>query len=581
MHNFLRIVVTLLLIFQAPQSIANENFSHGISTFGDLKYPKNFQNFDYVNPNAPKGGEVKFGVEGGFNSLNQFILKGISASGLAYLYDSLTEGSDDEISARYGLVAEGVRLAANKMWIEFELRKNAYFHDKKNITADDVVFTFNTLIKDGHPSYKMAFRDVKEVTKISKYLVRFSFKNNHNRELPLLIASLPILPKHYYENLDFSKTTLVPPLGSGPYKIKEIKPNRSIVFERVKNYWAKDLPANRGRYNFDQITFDYYRDNNVLVEAFKSQKYDMRQENVARNWAKSYNIDAIRDGEILKKEIPHQLPAPMQTFVLNLRKEKFQDIALRKAITYAFDFEWLRDHIFYSAYKRTESYFANSDFGYKDFHLPKSQGDGFNRDSLLQAKKILEEAGYKISDKNSGRKLIDPKTGQKIEIEFLNNSEAFAMIIAPFVKNLQKLGIEAKIRFVEENQYQTRVNNFDFDVIVGMFGQALIPGDELFSYFHSSQKNIKGSRNLAGLDDKIVDDLVEKISQVRGKNELKKLCIRLDKQLLENYYTIPEWHNNTYRILYRNIFNMPKAHPKYSLATDSWWIKPEQDINQN
>ncbi len=541
----------------------------GISTFGDLKYPKNFQHFDYVNPDAPKGGKIKFGAEGGFNSLNNFILKGLPASGISYLYDSLTEGSEDEISARYALVAEDVRLSPDKSWIEFRLNKNARFHDGIFITADDVIFTFNKLISDGHPSYKMLFREVKEVKKIDAHLVRFSFKPNHNRDLPLLVASLPVLPKHFFDSVDFSKTTLQPPTGSGPYKIKEVKPNRSITFERVKDYWAKDLPVNRGRYNFDEITYDYYRDNNVLIEAFKSQKYDLRQENVARNWANAYNIEAIKNGEIIKREIKHGLPAPMQTFVLNLRREKFQNQSLRQAMTYAFDFEWLREHIFYSSYERTESYFANSEFGYKNFHLPKANGDGFNRDNLVEARQILLEAGYKFSE----GKLIDPKTNEKIAVEFLIDSQAFEMIIAPFVKNLRKLGIEAKVRFVEENQYQTRVNNFDFDVITGMFGQATIPGDELFAYFHSSQKDIKGGRNLSGLNDKTVDQLVEKISRAKNKNELQNLTSQLDQRLLENYYTIPEWHNNTYRILYRDIFEFPKTQPKYSLALDSWWIK--------
>ncbi len=561
--------IIFLLILLNSKAFATPEISWGISTFGDLKYPKNFQHFDYVNPNAPKGGEVKFGAEGGFNSLNNFILKGIPASGLSYLYDSLTEGSEDEISSRYALVAENVRISPDKSWIEFQLNKKARFHDGVSIDADDVIFTFNKLISEGHPSYKMLFREVSEVKKINTHLVKFFFKKNHNRDLPLLVASLPVLPKHYYDSVDFSKTNLQPPLGSGPYKIKEVKPNRSITFERVKDYWAKDLPVNRGRYNFDKITYDYYRDNNVLIEAFKSQKYDLRQENIARNWANSYNIEAIKNGEIIKREIKHGLPAPMQTFVLNLRRDKFQNQALRQAMTYAFDFEWLREHIFYSSYERTESYFANSEFGYKNFHLPKANGDGFNRDNLLQARQILLNAGYKFSK----GKLIDPKTNQKILVEFLIDSQAFEMIIAPFVKNLRKLGIEAKMRLVEENQYQTRVNNFDFDVITGMFGQATIPGDELFAYFHSSQKDIKGGRNLSGLNDKTIDELVEKISRAKNKNELQNLTSDLDQRLLENYYTIPEWHNNTYRILYRDIFEFPKTQPKYSLALDSWYFR--------
>ena len=566
MPNFKFIFVIFLFCFSAN---ASQNFSHGISVFGDLKYDKNFTSFDYVNPDATKGGEVKFGVEGGFNSLNSFILKGIPASGLSYLYDSLTEGSDDEISARYGLIAQGVKLAEDKSSIEFLLNKNARFHDGVAITADDVVFTFNKLISDGHPSYKMAFRDVAKVEKIDRLRVKFFFKNNQNRELPVMVASLPVLPKHYYEKVDFAKTTLEFPLGSGAYKIKKAEPNRTIVFERVKDYWAKDLNVNRGRYNFDQITFDYYRDNNVLIEAFKAQKYDLRQENIARNWFNAYNIEAVENGEIIKKEITHQLPSPMQAFVLNLRREKFKNLALRQALTYAFDFEWLRDHIFYGAYKRTESYFSNSEFGYRDFRLPKSKADGFNRDNLLQAKTILEEAGYKVVK----GKLLDPKTNKQVEIEFMIDSQAFVMVLAPLVKNLKKLGIDAKVRFVEENQYQTRINNFDFDVIVAVFGQGLIPGNELYAYFHSSQKDVKGSRNLAGLNDKEVDILVEKIAVTKSREELRNLCQKLDERMLKNYYMIPQWYNNSYRVLYRDIFAMPKVQPKYSLATDSWWIK--------
>jgi len=559
----------LLIFLLSFEALAQEDFRHGISIFGDLKYPRNFQNFDYVNPQAPKGGAVRFGVEGGFNSLNPFILKGLPASGLSYLYDSLMESSEDEISTRYGLVAQGAKLAKDKLSIEFILRPEARFHDGVKITADDVIFTFNKLLSDGHPSYKMAFRDVRQVVKINDHQVRFEFKTASNRDLPGLVAALPVLPKHYYEKIDFSKSTLTAPLGSGPYKIKEIKPNHSITYERVKDYWAQDLPVNRGRYNYDQITYDYYRDNNVLIEAFKAQKYDFRQENVARNWAKAYNIEAVKNGQIIKREIQHSLPVAMQAFVLNLRRDKFQNIALRQAMTYAFDFEWLRDHIFYGSYKRTQSYFENSDFAYRNFSLPVSQGDGFNRENLLQAKKVLDAAGYTMRDGN----LIDPKSGQKITIEFLLDQEAFEMIIAPFVQNLRKLGIDANMRFIEENQYQTRLNNFDFDVITSVFGQGLIPGDELFSYFHSSQKDVKGGRNLSGINDVIVDELVKKIPAVKSKQELIALCQKLDKRLLENYYMIPQWHSNSYRILYRNIFDFPANPPKYSLATDSWWLK--------
>lgn len=553
----------------------NKNeFRHGISIFGELKYPKSFPHLDYVNPQAPKGGTVKFAVEGGFNSLNNFILKGLAAEGLSYIYDSLMEGNSDEIGARYGLVAESVRLSSDRLQLEFRLRKNGYFHDGKKITAKDVIFTFNKLVNDGHPSYKMMFRDVKNAIAINDYLVRFNFKNSSNRDLPIMIASLPVLPAHFYAKNDFTKTSFVLPLGSGPYKVKEVKPNHSITYERVKNYWAADLPINKGRYNFDLINFDYYRDNNVLIEAFKAQKYDIRQENVARNWANSYNIAAVKNGEIIKQEIEHHLPAPTQAFILNLRKPKFQNLALRKAMTLAFDFEWLRKHIFYGSYKRTKSYFANSEFAYREFDginspdLLELEADGYNRKNLIKAQEILKKAGYQFKN----FQLLDPENKKPVEVEFLIDQKAFEMIIAPFVKNLRKLGIAAKMRFVEENQYQTRINNFDFDIITGMFGQSAIPGSELFAYFHSSQKNVKGSRNLAGIDNPAIDKLLAKISAAKTKSELKNLCQELDKILLTNYYNIPQWHNNIHRLLYRNIFGIPKVKPPYSLAFDSWWI---------
>lgn len=572
--QFIKIFAIIFSAYIVDNQAFSKEFKHVISVFGDFKYPKNFKNFDYVDINSKKAGSIKFGVEGGFNSLNPFILKGLPASGLNYLYDSLCEASDDEISTRYGLIAKGIYLDSNKMFIEFLLNDKAQFHDGKKITADDVVFSFYKLINDGHPSYKMMYRDVKDVVKINDYLVRFNFKNNHNRDLPVLISGLTILPKHYYQNIDFNKTTLQPPLGSGPYKIKEVKANNTIIYQLVEDYWAKDLPVNKGRYNFKEIVFDYYRDNNVLIEAFKAQKYDFRSENVARNWANSYNIEAIKNQQIIKKEIRHNQPAVAQTFVLNLRKTKFQNIALRKALTLAFDFEWLKKNIFYGSYTRTQSYFANSQYGYQGFEMivassSSNHNNGFNRKNLIQAQKILSHAGYKIND----GLLFEPNATKPLEIEFLIDQKTFEMIVAPFVKNLRKLGIKAVARFVEENQYQTRVNNFDFDIITAVYPQSAIPGSELFSYFHSSQKNIKGSRNLAGISDEKVDQLILKILDAKSKEMLKIYCQELDKYLLENYFTILQWHNNTYRILYRDIFSIPKISPKYSLALDTWSIK--------
>jgi microcin C transport system substrate-binding protein len=579
----------------ASSGVDKNEFKHGISVFGDLKYQKNFKNFSYVNPNAPKGGEIKYGSEGTFNNLNPFILKGISAQGMGMIFDSLMESSADEISSKYGLIAKEAKIANDNKSVIFNLRKYAKFHDDSKITADDVIFSFNVLTNEGHPSYKMIYRDVLNVKKLNTHQVQFNFKNDNNRELPLTIASLPILSKKFYEGNKFNKTTLSSPLGSGPYEVENIDAGKSISFKRVKNYWAKDLPINVGRYNFDKITYDYYRDGNVLVEAFKSGEYDFRQENIARNWANAYNIDKVWNGNIIKREIKHNLPASMQAFVFNLRKKKFQNRHLREAITLAFDFPWVREKIFYGSYIRTNSYFANSKFASsnlpsrkelrilnkfknqipkevfeKEFKLPtQKNSNGYNRESLLKAKNILKKTGFVVKD----NKLIDPKTKLAVDIEFLIGSKSFQMVVAPMIKNLERLGIYATIRLVEQNQYQTRLKNYDYDISINVFGNKMIPGNEHFSYWHSSQKDVIGGNNMAGVDNKVIDYLVTKISNAKNEENLKTLTKSLDRVLLWNFYTIPQWHNDSYRILYYNKFSMPKNNPPYSLNLDAWWSK--------
>ncbi|MFT7087209.1 MAG: microcin C transport system substrate-binding protein [Rickettsiales bacterium] len=593
-----RILLILTIFCFISNSFAgesNSNFRHGISIFGDLKYSENFSHFDYVNPDAPKGGGIKYGAEGTFNNLNPFILKGISAAGMEMNFDSLMEGSADEISSKYGLVAKSVKISSDKKILTFKLRKIARFHDGSKVTADDVVFSFKILKEKGHPSFLMMYRDVLKVEKISNYEVKFILKNGDNRELPLSIASMPIFSEKYFSDKDFSKTTLEAPLGSGPYRVLNVDAGKSIIFERVKNYWAKDLGINRGRYNFDKITYDYYRDNNVLVESFKAGSYDFRQENIARNWANAYNIDKVKNGEIVKKQIKHNLPSPMQAFVFNLRKDKFKNSLVRKAIALSFDFEWVKEKIFYDSYDRTNSFFENSEFGSsglpnsvelkilnkfkdkipesvfnKEFKLPKNDGSGFSRNSLIEARDLLEEAGYFVID----QKLIDPNTGSQFELEFLINSKAFQMVITPMIKNLAVLGIKSKVRLVDENQYQNRLKNYDYDIVVNVFGSGMVPGDEQFSYWHSSQKDIIGGYNLAGVSNDAVDYLVERISKIQTKKELKILTKCLDRILLNEFYVIPQWRSGYHRILYQNKFEMPKNTPPYSLSLDSWWIKP-------
>jgi microcin C transport system substrate-binding protein len=564
-----KIIFTVIFAFACNYSTASDNFKHGISIFGDLKYNSNFKHFDYVNPKAKKGGAVNLAVQGSFNSLNPFILKGISASGVDFIYDSLMEGSGDEISALYPLIARSVSLAPDNFSVTFLLDKRAKFSDGHKLNADDVIFTFETLINKGHPAYKIAYKDIKKVQKIDDYCVKFHFKTNKNKDLAILIASMKILPKHFYEKNQFDLTVLEKTLGSGPYVIKKTDWGKSIIYERNKNYWAKNLPVNVGRFNFDEIIYNYYLDANVMVEAFKAGEFDFRQENIARNWATIYDIDAVKNGEIIKEEIKHDLPAPVQTFVLNLRRAKFQNIALRKAMTYAFNFEWLKKHIFYGSYERTKSYFANSIFAYGDFDLPVFDENDFGRKNLIIAKNILDDAGYKIID----GKLIDPKTQKPVEIEFLIASKSFEMIVAPFVDNLQKLGIAAKMKYEEENQFQLRLNNYNYDVFVGVFSPSLIPASELLRYWHSSQADIKGAQNYSGLKDTKIDKIIEKIVATKDKKALILLCKKLDKMLLENYYTILQWHSNSHRILYKKSLKRPKIAPKYGLGFDSWWIE--------
>lgn len=569
-------VVTFLFIFP-NYSIANNDFKHGISIFGDLKYRKNFRYFDYVNARAPKRGLVRLATQGTFNSLNPYILKGIAPSGISYIYDSLMSSSGDEISSMYPLVAKGIKISNSGLDVTFLLNQNAKFSDGKKITADDVVFSFNILRSKGHPSYKVSYQDVKKVEKISKYRVRFTLKNNSNKKLPIIIASLPVLPRHYYQNREFDKTTSEVPVGSGPYLISQVDMGKMIKYSRNKNYWARSLPVNIGHYNFDNIQYDYYLDDKIMIESFKAGNFDVRQENVARNWANSYNISRVDQSEIIKKEIKHSNPSGMQTFILNLRNPQFQDINLRQALTYAFNFDWIRKHIFYGSYKRTNSYFANSEFSYNDnaknkFKLPIFDKNGFGRVNLIAAKNILDRAGYKIVD----GALISPITKKPVKIEFIIVSRSFEMIIAPFIDNLRKLGILANTKLVEENQYLLKLRNFNYDVIVIAFPPALIPGSNLLRYWHSSQADIVGSQNYSGLKDKSVDKMVSKIVAAKNKKELILLCQKFDKYMLENYYTIPQWYSNSYRILYTKHLKRPKRSPKYSLGFDTWWHKESQ-----
>jgi len=595
-------------------SAEKTTISHGVSLFGDLKYPADFKNFAYVNPNAPKGGNVKLASIGTFDNLNPFILKGVPADGIELIFDTLMTGSADEAVSGYGLIAESVETPQDGGWVIFNLRKIARWHDGTPITADDVVFSFNIIKTKGHPQYQSIYRDVMSVEKLSETRVKFTFSNKENRELPVIVGQLPIISKAYYTKNEFDKTTLDEPLGSGAYKIRSINAGRSIVYERVKDYWAKDLPVNRGRYNFDTIQYDYYRDATVSVEALKSGEYDFRKENIARTWANAYKIQQLKDGRMVKEALPDGTPTGMQCFAFNTRRSDFKNAKVREAISYAYDFEWSNKQLFFDAYTRNRSYFGNSEFEAKglpskdelalfeefknqesrkiesktdtnsniidsriftaEYSPPKTDGSGNTRPNLIKAKQLLEEAGWKIKD----YKLINPETGKPVKMEFLLYEANFERVIAPFIKNLKKLGIDARIRVVDSSQYIKRIEDYDFDITVNWFTEGPSPGNEQINYWTSKQADVKGSRNLIGIKNPAVDFLVEKLVKAKNKQEQIASAHALDRVLQWNFYAIPQWYSRSHRVIYWNKFGRPEKTPPFSMAmVDTWWIDAEKE----
>ncbi len=572
--------------------------SHGLSLYGDLKYGPEFSHFDYVNPEAPKGGTVRYAAIGTFDTLNPFQLKGVKAAGLGELFDTLMVPAYDEPSSEYGLVAESVEIPADRSWVQYNLRKEARFNDGTPITPEDVVWTFETLKTKGDPHYRLYYADVQKVEKVGARGVKFTFRSGDNRELPQIIGQLPVLSKAYWTGRDFEKTTLEAPLGSGPYKVDSFDAGRSITYRRAPDYWAKDLPVNRGRNNFDVIRNDYYRDATVALEAFKAGQYDIRLENVAKNWATGYDSPALRDGLFRKDEIPNKLPQGMQAFGFNMRRPLFADARVRQALGYLFDFEWTNKNLFYGAYTRTESYFSNSDLAssglpsadeakilekYRSeipetvlntaYVAPKTDGSGNIRDNMRQALRLLKEAGWSIKNE----KLVNDKTGEPFEFEFLLAQPEFERIILPFAQNLARIGIKANVRTVDPAQYENRMQNFDFEVTVVGFPESLSPGNEQRDFWGSAAADQQGSSNLLGVKSKAVDDLVDLIVNAPDRPSLLTRVHALDRVLLQSYYVIPNWHISIFRVASWDKFARPKVSPPYALALDTWWIDPQRE----
>jgi microcin C transport system substrate-binding protein len=582
-------------ILQGQQKVVK---SHAVALHGDVKYGPDFEHFDYVNPNAPKGGSVRLASTGTFDSLNPFILKGMSASGIGLLFDTLTYQSSDEPFTEYGLIAETIEIPEDKSWVAFTLRKEARWHDGSPLTSDDVVFSFNTLKERGAPFYRYYYQNVMKVEKLSKWKVRFVFSGEKNPELPLIMGQLPIISKKYYTSHEFDKTSLEPPVGSGPYKIEEVKPGRSITYKRDPNYWGRDLPVNKGRYNFDIIRYEYYRDETVLVEAFKAGNYDFRLENVAKVWATAYKGTAFDKGLIVTEELPDESRAGMQAYVFNTRRPIFQDSRVREALSYAFDFEWTNKTLFYGQYTRTKSYFANSEMASsglpdpdevellepfrdqlpeevftEEYTPPTTHGSGNIRENLRKALFLLNEAGWDLK----GGKLINKK-GEQFEFEILFFQPSSERVAIPFKKNLERLGIKVNLRTVDSSQYVNRLDNYDFDMTTVVWGQSLSPGNEQRDYWSSEAADRPGSRNLAGIKNPVVDALIDKIIYAPDRKGLITACRALDRVLLWGHFAIPQWHLQTYRIAYWNKFGRPEIKPKYALGfTDTWWIDVDKE----
>ncbi len=595
MPTILTALAALLALWALPAGAADADAAprHAIAMHGQPKYPPGFEHFDYVNPEAPKGGVVKLSSIGGFDSFNPFIIKGEPATAVGLIYDTLMVSSADEAFSQYGLLAESVEMPEDRSWVAFTLRPEARWHDGKPVTAADVVFTFEALLAKGRPFYRFYYASVETIEATSERRVKFTFKAGQNRELPLILGQLAVLPKHYWESRDFSKTTLEPPLGSGPYRIERFEPNRTVVYRRLPDYWGRDVPAVRGLYNFDIIQYDYYRDATVALEAFKAGEFDYRDENTSKLWATAYDIPAVERGDIRMLEIKHQLPAGMQGYVFNTRREMFKDPRVRRALAYGFDFPWTNEHLFYGQYVRTRSYFSNSEMAAtglpsaaelailepyrgrlpeevftEEYAPPTTDGSGRIRDNLRQGDRLLKEAGWVIRD---GRR-VHQDSGQVMDFEVLLVSPAFERITLPLAKNLERLGVGMRVRTVDSSQYIKRLETYDFDMIVNSWGQSLSPGNEQRGFWTTAAAERPGGRNYAGITDPVVDELVEKLIAARDRESLVAHSKALDRVLQWGHYVIPHWHLDYQRIAIWNKFGFPQTTPLRGLQFFTLWI---------
>lgn len=572
---------------------------HGISLYGSPLYSKNFKFFSHVNPRAPKGGTFRQYTLGSFDSFNPFIIKGKPAAGLtplypSYLYVTLMYQSYDEPFSQYGYLAKTVEVAPDRTWVEYELRENATFHDGSSITPEDVIFSYDTLKTKGSPLYRAYYGSIGKAEKTGSHKVRFELKDPKNRELALIIGQLPIFSKTYYTKYPFDKADLNIPLGNGPYRITKVEPGRKITFERVRNWWGENLAPLRGRYNFDVITYDYYRDTDVAFEAFKSNEYDFRLENSIKKWVKDYTVDPSKKDQLVKLEVPDIDSGIMMDLVYNQRREKFQDRRVREALGYALDFEWMNDNLFYNLYKRCYSYFSKTELAsqglipveerailepFKDQLWPEifekeyvpvvGNKDGKIRENLKKARDLLKEAGWVIQE----GVLISTKTKEPFVFELLLVQPEMVRLVSNFMTNLKQLGIQVQLRVVETSQYVSRTNNYDYDMMIAIRGQTLSPGNEQRDFWSSKAAEIPGGRNYGGIKNPVIDHLIEELIRAKDRRTLVNHTRALDRVLLWGYYGIPLYYSPVNRYAYWNKITHSGKFPKYVFDIDAFWLR--------
>lgn len=568
---------------------AETRMTHALSLGAPPKYGPGFEQFDYTRPHAPKGGELRRHAIGSFNNFNPFTAKGRPAAAFHLTDDTLCVRSLDEPYAVYGLIAEKMEFPRDRSWIVFHINPRARFHDGTAITAEDVVYSYNALNGNLGSAFRRFFRHVTDVRALDESRVRFSFSPRAPREMPLIVSTLQIYPKHCWSQRDISRTTLEIPVGSGPYRIKSYELGRNIVYERVRDYWAKDLPVRRWQHNFDTLRYEYFRDTTVAMEAFRAGLYDMRLEHSARYWDDLKKIEGV---DILR--LKHDQPQGVEGFFFNIRRKPFDDQLVRRALLLAFDWEWTNDHLLYGQYLRCDSYFSNSDLSAqaslappsgkeaelllahkahlppavfkKSAGLPVSDGTGFNRANLVEAADLLKAAGWRI--KNG--KLVDAQN-TPFRFRLLSNSQSMQRIAQPWFKNLSRLGIQASVHMVDSAQFIHRVQGYDYDMIASRFGQRLWPGQEQRLNWHSESARSPGARNLIGLEDPVIDNLVETLVNARDRAGLRAAGRALDRVLLAGDYVIPLGISTTYDLALRKGFGLPDTRPGYDLGEDCWW----------